>query len=97
VTVTLDKPPDQTTTPCRQDPDRWTDCGDDPALKRLCRACPRRWLCAKEALCTPRIEGMVAGVYVTNDIKHSRARRFALRQLQSLAAHGGHAAQPVIP
>jgi WhiB family transcriptional regulator, redox-sensing transcriptional regulator len=94
VTVTLDKPATQTRTPCVQNPDRWADGGDDPALKALCRGCPRRWLCANEALRTPRIEGMIAGVYVP---KEGRPRAFALRQLQSLAAHAGYATQPEIP
>lgn len=89
----LDKPPIQTATPCVDDPDRWTAGGDDPALKALCRGCPRRWLCAKEALQTPRIEGMVAGVQIPTD---GRARGFALRQLQSLAAYAGYASQPEI-
>jgi WhiB family transcriptional regulator, redox-sensing transcriptional regulator len=94
VTVTLDSPPTQTVSPCLADPDRWSAGGDDPALKGLCRACPRRWLCAKEALQTPRIEGMIAGVHVP---KEGRPRAFALRQLQSLAAYGGYATQPEIP
>jgi WhiB family redox-sensing transcriptional regulator len=37
---------------------------------------------------------MVAGVYVP---KEGRARHFAVRQLQSLAAYGGYASQPEIP
>jgi WhiB family redox-sensing transcriptional regulator len=77
-----------------QNPDRWADGGDDPALKALCRGCARRWLCATEALKTPGIEGMIAGVYLPDD---GRARVFALRQLQSLAAYAGYASQPVIP
>ena len=81
-------------TPCVADPDRWTADDDDPGLKVLCRGCPRRWRCANEAVHTPGIEGMVAGVYIP---KHGRARHFALRQLQSLAAYGGYASQPVIP
>ena len=60
VTVTLDKPMTQTVTPCVENPDRWADGGNDPALKALCRSCPRRWLCAHEALKTPGIEGMIA-------------------------------------
>jgi WhiB family redox-sensing transcriptional regulator len=94
MTVTLDRAPTQTVSPCLADPDRWAEGGDDPELKALCRGCPRRWLCANEALQTPDIEGMVAGVYVPKD---GRARAFALRQLQSLAAHAGYAAQPEIP
>ena len=83
-----------TESPCASDPDRWTEAGDDPSLKSLCRGCPRRFLCAKDALETPFIEGMVAGVYVP---KEGRSRHFALRQLQSLAAYGGYASQPEIP
>lgn len=94
MTVTLDKPAIQTTAPCVQDPDRWAEAGDDPALKALCRHCPRRWTCATEALHTPKIEGMIAGVHVPAD---GRGRTFALRQLQSLAAYAGQAPQPVIP
>ena len=78
----------------RAEPDRWASGGDDPELKALCRACPRRFLCAKEALETPGIEGTVAAVYVP---KEGRSRSFALRQLQSLAAHAGLADQPEIP
>jgi WhiB family redox-sensing transcriptional regulator len=84
----------QPPTPCRFNPDRWADGGDDPSLRALCRACPRRWLCAAEALKTPGIRGTIAGVYVPDD---GRARDFARRQLRSLAAHGGYASQPVIP
>ena len=79
------------TSPCVLDPDRWVDDGDDPALKALCRGCPRRWRCAKESLGTAGIEGMVAGVHVP---KEGRGRSFALRQLQSLAAHAGYTSQP---
>jgi WhiB family redox-sensing transcriptional regulator len=93
MTVTLDRLTTRTVSPCLADPDRWAEGGDDPELKALCRSCPRRWLCAKEALQTPGIEGMVAGVYVPND---GRARAFALRQLQSLAAYAGYATQPDI-
>jgi WhiB family transcriptional regulator, redox-sensing transcriptional regulator len=94
VTVTLDNLVIQAVTPCVQDPNRWADGGDDPGLKALCRNCPRRWLCATEALHTPHIEGMIAGVYVPAE---GRRRTFALRQLQSLAAYAGRAPQPVIP
>lgn len=94
MTVTLDRQPNQFVTPCVGDPDRWADGGNDPALKELCRSCPRRWLCAKEAVQTPRIEGMVAGVFIP---KEGRARTFALRQLQSLAAYGGYASRTSNP
>jgi WhiB family redox-sensing transcriptional regulator len=72
------------------DPNRWDAGGDDPELKALCRGCSRRFLCAKEALQSPGIEGMVAGIHVPAE---GRGRNFALRQLQSLA----HASQPEIP
>ena len=94
MTVTLDNPVMQTVTPCVQNPDRWADGGNEPTLKALCRSCPRRWLCAKEALHTPAIVGIIAGVNVPKD---GRPRAFALRQLQSLAAYAGYASQPVIP
>jgi WhiB family transcriptional regulator, redox-sensing transcriptional regulator len=94
VTVTLDTPATRIITPCATNPDRWADAGNDPALKALCRGCPRRWRCANEALHTPAVVGMIAGVHVP---KEGRRRAFALRQLQSLAAYGGYAAQPVIP
>lgn len=90
----LGEPETRTIPPCAVDPDRWVDCADDPALKGLCRGCPRRWLCAKQALRTPGIVGMVAGVRVP---KEGRPRTFALRQLQSLAAHAGYTTQPEIP
>ena len=47
--------------PCLADPDRWAEGGNDPELKALCRGCPRRWLCAKEALETPAAVGHVVG------------------------------------
>ena len=92
--VTLDKPLTHTVTPCVQNPDRWADGGNDPDLKALCRRCPRRWLCANEALKIPGVQGMIAGVYVPKDGRH---RGFALRQLRSLAAYAGYVSQPVIP
>ena len=73
--------------PCLTDPDRWAIGGEDAELKTLCRACPRRWLCAKEALETPGAEGMWSAVHIPKD---GRGRTFALRQLRSLAAHGGY-------
>jgi len=73
--------------PCLADPDRWATGGEDAELKALCRACPRRWLCAKEALETPAAEGMWSAVHLP---KAGRGRTFALRQLRSLAAHGGY-------
>src|SRR6187401_1479805 len=76
--------------PCLADPDRWAEGGDDPELKALCRGCPRRWLCAKEALETPAAVGMWSGVHLPKD---GRGRMFALRQLRSIAAHGGYTAR----
>jgi WhiB family redox-sensing transcriptional regulator len=73
--------------PCLSDPDRWALGGDDPELKGLCRGCPRRWLCAKEAVETPGAEGMWSGVHIPHT---GRGRTFALRQLRSLAIHGGY-------
>lgn len=72
--------------PCFADPDRWAAGGDEPELKALCRLCPRRWLCAKEAVETPGAQGIWSGVDIP---KLGRGRSFALRQLRSLAAHGG--------
>jgi len=80
-----------TLSPCLVDPDRWVEGGDDPALKALCRSCPRRWPCAMESLKIGGIEGMVAGVHVP---KAGRGRGFALRQLQSLVAYAGYASPP---
>lgn len=86
VTVTTNKPIGPRP-PCLTDPDRWAAGGEDPELKALCRGCPRRWLCAKEALETPGAQGMWSAVHIP---KAGRARTFALRQLRSLAAHGGY-------
>jgi WhiB family transcriptional regulator, redox-sensing transcriptional regulator len=86
MTVMLDNPRTLPTPPCLDDPDRWLDCGDDPELKALCRACPRRWSCAKEALETPGAEGMWSGVNIP---EAGRGRAFAMRQLRSLADYGG--------
>ena len=60
---------------------------DDSEVKALCRGCPRRWLCAKEALETPGAEGMWSAVFIP---KTGRGRNFALRQLRSLATYGGY-------
>jgi WhiB family transcriptional regulator, redox-sensing transcriptional regulator len=88
MTVMLDISPQKATaSPCLLDPDRWTEGGNDADLKALCRSCPRRWLCAKEAVETPGAEGMWAGVHLPHE---GRTRTFALRQLRSLAEHGGY-------
>lgn len=90
MTISLDNPP-ATAIPCRVDPDRWAAGGNDPELKALCRGCARRWLCAKEAVETPRAVGIWSGVNIP---KEGRGRKFALRQLNSLAAHAGYTPAP---
>ena len=45
---------------CTRDPERWTSTADAEA-KAICRACPRRWLCARDACEFPRAEGLWAG------------------------------------
>ena len=70
---------------CEREPDRWTTIADEGA-KALCRACPRRWLCAQEACKTPGAEGVWAGILIP---EAGRGRRFALKQLRSLAEHNG--------
>jgi WhiB family redox-sensing transcriptional regulator len=70
---------------CTQAPERWTSAVDEEA-KAICRACPRRWLCAAEACELPRSEGMWAGIFVP---EAGRGRTFALRQLRSLAEQHG--------
>jgi WhiB family transcriptional regulator, redox-sensing transcriptional regulator len=92
VTTALRTRPSQPMPPCLADPDRWSEAGDDDAeLKGLCRGCPRRSLCAKEAVETPGAEGLWSGVFIP---KAGRARKFALRQLASLAEHGGYVVRP---
>jgi WhiB family redox-sensing transcriptional regulator len=86
VTVAVGRPLPVSTPPCLDDPDRWTTGGEDPELKALCRACRRRWVCAQDALKTPGAEGMWSGVNIPRE---GRGRTFALRQLRSLATHGG--------
>ncbi|WP_085177865.1 WhiB family transcriptional regulator [Mycolicibacterium iranicum] len=73
------------TAPCTRDPDRWTTTADDGA-KALCRACPRRWQCAREACVTPGAVGLWAGIVLPEG---GRNRQFALKQLRSLAERHG--------
>ena len=73
-------------TACTRDPDRWTTTADEGA-KALCRACPLRWRCAQEACLTPGAEGVWAGILIP---EAGRARRFALKQLRSLAEQNGY-------
>jgi len=74
-----------TTVVCTRDPDRWTTVADEGA-KALCRECPRRWRCARQACETPGAEGVWAGVLIP---QAGRGRRFALKQLRSLAEQNG--------
>lgn len=71
---------------CTREPERWTGAADE-AAKTICRACPRRWLCAREACELPGVEGLWAGVVIPES---GRARTFALRQLRSLAERNGY-------
>ncbi|MGV0837136.1 WhiB family transcriptional regulator [Mycolicibacterium thermoresistibile] len=70
---------------CTNDPERWTTMPDDDA-KAICRACPRRWLCAREAVESPKAEGLWAGIVIPES---GRGRTFALRQLRTLAERNG--------
>ncbi len=81
---------------CTQDPDRWTSTlgkGPDEEAKALCRACPRRWLCARDAVESPGAEGLWAGVVIP---EAGRARTFALRQLRSLAERNGYPVRRIV-
>lgn len=71
---------------CVADPERWTGAPDNEA-KKICRECPRRWLCAREACELPRAEGMWAGIEIP---EAGRGRTFALKQLRSLAERNGY-------
>jgi len=71
---------------CTRDPERWTSTADEQA-KAICRACPRRWMCARDACELPRAEGLWAGIVIPES---GRGRTFALRQLRSLAERNGY-------
>ena len=71
---------------CTRDPDRWTTTADNEA-KAICRACPRRWLCAREACELPKAEGLSAGIVIP---EAGRGRTFALRQPGPLAERNGY-------
>ncbi len=71
---------------CTKDPERWTTAADEEA-KAICRTCPRRWPCAREAVELPRAEGLWAGIVVP---EAGRGRGHALRQLRELAERHGH-------
>ena len=81
--ISIDEEP--WTAPCTTDPDRWTNTADEGA-KSLCRACPRRWQCAREACVTPGAVGLWAGIVLPES---GRNRQFALKQLRSLAERNG--------
>jgi WhiB family redox-sensing transcriptional regulator len=49
--------------------------------------CPRRWQCAQEACETSGAEGLWAGILIPHA---GRGRRFALRQLRTLAERNGY-------
>jgi len=71
---------------CTKDPERWTTAADDEA-KGICRMCPRRWACAREAVELPKAEGLWAGIVVPET---GRGRGHALRQLRELAERHGY-------
>lgn len=75
---------------CTEDPDRWSTAPDDEAVA-ICRACPRRWLCAAEACELSGVEGLWAGIVIP---QAGRGRTFALRQLRSLAERNGYRVRP---
>lgn len=70
---------------CTQDPDRWTSAPDEEA-KAMCRECPRRWPCARDACELLGAVGLWAGVVIP---EAGRARAFALNQLRSMAERNG--------
>jgi WhiB family redox-sensing transcriptional regulator len=71
---------------CTRDPERWVAAADEGA-KAICRVCPRRWACAREACELPKAEGLWAGVVIP---EAGRGRVSALRQLRSLAERNGY-------
>jgi len=71
---------------CTRDPERWTTVADEEA-KAICRMCPRRWACAREAVELPKAEGLWAGIVVPES---GRGRGHALRQLRELAERHGY-------
>jgi WhiB family transcriptional regulator, redox-sensing transcriptional regulator len=72
---------------CTQNPEQWTTFADN-AAKAICRQCPRRWVCAREAVELPRAEGLWAGIVIPAE--EGRGRTFAIKQLRSLAEHNGY-------
>lgn len=85
------RPAEQYVPACTSDPERWTTTDPDDESKALCRACARRWLCARDAWETPGAEGLWAGVVIPES---GRTRAFALQRLRSLAEYGGYPVRP---
>lgn len=71
---------------CTSDPDRWIAAADEDA-KTICRMCPRRWACARDAVELPDAEGLWAGIVIPEE---GRRRGHALRQLRNLAETNGY-------
>jgi WhiB family redox-sensing transcriptional regulator len=71
---------------CTTNPEKWVTAADEDA-KAICRMCPRRWACAREAVELPRAEGLWAGVVIPEG---GRGRGHALRQLRDLAERNGY-------
>lgn len=76
---------------CITEPERWTATHPDEQAKALCLACPRRWLCAREAYQMPGAERLWAEVVIPES---GRAREFALHRLRGLAERGGYQVKP---
>lgn len=85
-------PPEDFVPACTSDPERWTT-HPDKGARALCRACPARWACAREAWETPNAAGLWAGVLIPES---GRGRTNARRQLRSLAALGGCPVRPAV-
>ncbi|MCP9272495.1 WhiB family transcriptional regulator [Mycolicibacterium arenosum] len=71
---------------CTANPEKWVTAADEDA-KAICRMCPRRWACARDAVELPRAEGLWAGVVIPEG---GRGRGHALRQLRDLAERNGY-------
>jgi WhiB family redox-sensing transcriptional regulator len=71
---------------CTRDPERWITTVDE-AAKSICRMCPRRWACARDAAELPNPEGLWAGIVIPDS---GRGRSHALRQLRQLAETNGY-------
>lgn len=67
-------------------PDKWASAPDN-AAKAICRQCPRRWACARDAVELPQAEGLWAGIVIPAE--EGRGRTFALKQLRDLANRNG--------